>query len=46
MASESDKSITRKIKVAGTILDIPLLDHIILTPEKDIYTSLAYDGIL
>jgi len=46
MPSESDKSITRKIKEAGTILDITLLDHIILTPEKDIYTSLADEGIL
>lgn len=46
MPSESDKSITRKIKEAGTILDIPLLDHIILTPERDIYTSLADEGIL
>jgi DNA repair protein RadC len=35
MPSESDKSITRKIKEAGTILDIPLLDHIVLTAEKE-----------
>jgi DNA repair protein RadC len=46
MPSESDTKITQKIKEAGTILDIALLDHIILTPEKDIYTSLADEGIL
>jgi DNA repair protein RadC len=42
--SESDLKITRKIKEAGDILDIQLLDHIILTPEEDIYTSLADEG--
>lgn len=42
--SESDLKITRKIKEAGDILDIQLLDHIILTPEEDVYTSLADEG--
>jgi DNA repair protein RadC len=42
--SESDLKITRKIKEAGEILDIQLLDHIILTPEEDVYTSLADEG--
>jgi len=42
--SESDLKITRKIKEAGDILDIQLLDHIILTPEEDIYTSFTDEG--
>jgi len=42
--SESDLKITRKIKEAGEILDIQLLDHIILTPEENVYTSLADEG--
>ena len=42
--SESDLKITRKIKEAGDILDIQLLDHIILTPEEDVYTSFADEG--
>jgi RadC-like JAB domain len=29
--------ITSKIKEAGNLLDIQLLDHIILTPERDLY---------
>jgi DNA repair protein RadC len=42
--SEADKKITRQIKEAGKILDIPLLDHIILT--EDGYMSMADDGYL
>ena len=44
--SESDLKITRKIKEAGNLLDIQLLDHIILTPECDIYKSFADEGNL
>jgi DNA repair protein RadC len=40
--SEADKSITKKVKEAGNILDIRLLDHIILTADN--YTSMADDG--
>lgn len=42
--SESDKKLTRKIKDAGTVLDIKLLDHLIIT-EKD-YFSFADESIL
>ena len=42
--SESDQKITQKIKEAGNLLDIQLLDHIILTPEREIYISFADEG--
>ena len=43
--SESDTKITRKIKEAGTIMDIQLLDHIIILPIEGYY-SFADEGIL
>jgi len=42
--SESDSRITQKIKEAGNIMDIQLLDHIIIS-EKDYY-SFADNGLL
>ena len=42
--SDSDIIITRKLKEAGALLDIRLLDHLILLPEG--YTSLADEGLL
>lgn len=42
--SEADKNITKKIKAAGELLDIKLIDHIILTDEH--YFSFADEGIL
>lgn len=42
--SEADRRITRQIKEAGAILEIPLLDHLILT--TDAYFSMADEGIL
>lgn len=42
--SECDLSITSKIKNAGEILDIQVLDHVILLPDG--YTSLADDGYM
>lgn len=42
--SKSDKELTKKIKEAGAILDIKLLDHLIIT-QKD-YFSFADNGIL
>lgn len=42
--SEQDKSITRKLKEGGRLLDIEILDHVILTPET--YISFADEGIL
>ena len=44
--SESDQKITNKIKEAGNLLDIQLLDHIIVTPERDLYRSFADEGQL
>ena len=43
--SENDIKITQKIKEAGVLLDIPVLDHLILTPD-DIYYSFADEGLL
>lgn len=40
--SEADKQITRKVKEAGRIMDITLLDHLIITPET--YYSFADEG--
>lgn len=42
--SQPDIMITRKIAQAGTILDIKLLDHLILTAES--YYSFADEGAL
>src|SRR5664280_1666496 len=42
--SESDTKITKKIKEAGSIMDIQLLDHLIITAED--YYSFADSGLL
>jgi DNA repair protein RadC len=42
--SESDKQITNKIKEAGKILDITLLDHLIMVSEG--YVSFADEGLI
>ncbi|MCC9063580.1 JAB domain-containing protein [Flavobacterium piscisymbiosum] len=42
--SEADKYITKKIKQAGELLDIKLLDHLIITSES--YYSFTDDGAL
>lgn len=42
--SDADRRITRKIREAGTFLDIPLLDHIILGDNK--YVSFCEQGFL
>jgi len=44
IASEADKQITRKLKLAGESLDIKILDHVIVTETS--YFSFADDGIL
>jgi DNA repair protein RadC len=44
IASEADKTITQKVKAAGILLDISILDHLIITQES--YFSFADDGIL
>ncbi|MCE5345396.1 MAG: JAB domain-containing protein [Bacteroidales bacterium] len=43
--SESDIKITQKIKDAGNIMDIKLLDHLIITAEDDFY-SFVDNGLL
>jgi DNA repair protein RadC len=43
--SESDTKLTQKIKEAGTIMDIQLRDHLILTTD-DNYYSFADNGLL
>jgi DNA repair protein RadC len=43
--SESDTRITQKIKQAGEILDIQLLDHLIITADNEFY-SFADNGLL
>jgi DNA repair protein RadC len=42
--SDADIKITKKLKEAGNLLDITLLDHLILLPEG--YTSMADEGLL
>lgn len=42
--SEADIRLTRKLKEAGQFLDLPILDHIILTQEG--YFSFADEGLL
>jgi DNA repair protein RadC len=41
--SESDIKITQKIKEAGNLMDIQLLDHLIITSEDE-YFSMADNG--
>jgi DNA repair protein RadC len=42
--SQADKDLTRKLKDAGKLLDIPVLDHLIFTDKA--YYSFADEGIL
>ena len=44
MPSGADKDINNKIKEAGKLLDIPVLDHLILTSES--YLSFADEGLM
>ncbi|CAI2768159.1 JAB domain-containing protein [Flavobacterium collinsii] len=43
-ASEADRQMTRKVREAGKLLDIALIDSLIITPE--IYYSFVDDGAL
>jgi DNA repair protein RadC len=43
--SETDSKLTQKIKGAGQVMDIQLLDHLIITPE-DRYYSFADNGLI
>lgn len=42
--SQADLKITRRVRQAGSILDISLIDHLIITSEG--YYSMADDGVL
>ena len=42
--SQADIELTKKLKAAGQFLDLPVLDHIILT--KDAYFSFADEGLM
>lgn len=44
--SEQDIRLTRKLKEAGSILELSVLDHIILSPEEDQYYSFADEGLM
>jgi DNA repair protein RadC len=43
-ASDSDRKITRQVQEAAKLMEIPLLDHLIIT--QDGYYSFADDGVL
>ena len=42
--SRQDEELTQKIKLAGQLLDIKLMDHLIVTTEG--YYSFADEGLL
>jgi DNA repair protein RadC len=42
--SDADKKITRQLKEAGALLEIPVIDHLILTSDR--FLSMADEGIL
>ncbi|MVM41393.1 DNA repair protein RadC [Spirosoma sp. HMF3257] len=44
MPSQADKDLTKKLRDAGRLLDIPVLDHLIFTDKS--YFSFADEGIL
>lgn len=43
--SQADKDLTKKLKDAGEFLDLPILDHLILSPEGGYY-SFADEGMM
>jgi DNA repair protein RadC len=43
--SQADIDLTKKLKAAGAVLEIPLLDHLIVTTENR-YFSFADEGLL
>jgi len=42
--SEADRDLTKKIREAGKVLDIAVLDHLIITSES--YFSFADEGLM
>ncbi|MBN1116873.1 MAG: hypothetical protein JXA77_06705, partial [Bacteroidales bacterium] len=43
--SESDLSLTKKIKESAALMDVQLLDHLIIIPEGRYY-SMGDEGII
>ena len=44
--SRADLELTQKIKEAASYMDIQVIDHLILSPEKGIYYSFAEEGLI
>lgn len=44
--SKADEDLTAKIKQAAAIMDIRLLDHLILSPDRKNYFSFADEGMM
>jgi DNA repair protein RadC len=44
--SSADRQLTDKIKEAGKLMDISLLDHIIISPSEGSYYSFADEGLI
>ncbi|MGQ3013908.1 MAG: RadC family protein [Flavobacteriales bacterium] len=44
--SRSDIVLTKKIKDAGALMEVRLLDHIIVTPKTNVYFSFTDEGLL
>ena len=42
--SDADRRVTRKVRDAGSLIDIPLLDHIVIGDKK--YVSFREEGYL
>ena len=43
--SQADKALTQKLSKAGKLLDLPILDHLILSPEGGYY-SFSDEGLI
>ena len=43
-ASQQDHQVTKKLVNAGKVLDLPLIDHLIITDES--YSSIADNGLM
>jgi DNA repair protein RadC len=44
--SQTDLQLTNKMKEAGKLVDIKLLDHLIISPIEKDYYSLANEGYI
>lgn len=46
LPSRADIELTRKIKEGALLMDIKVLDHLILSPEEEVFFSFADEGLL